>query len=239
MALTGGFIPDSHAWWTIPTALSRGEGGFVVRNETPPLLSPSESRSDFALWATQGGRVFAGDVDGDGLSDLLLAGGRTPWGSPWDTIPVAFSTGSGRFDAVTNRSSPYFASLAVNASAQIVVGDFDGDGRWELALADATHVLIGSARGRSGEFDVVDRPNESLRQRIVAGGRLFGGDFDGDGRTDLLVLGGGQGILLAPSHGDGTFGATAIALPAAWPAPHESDLKLELLRGDRAGRNIS
>jgi hypothetical protein len=71
----------------------------------------------------------AGDVDFDAFSDIVLTGGSLT------TIPVALSNGdfAGTF-RTTNYVFPTFQSLAAQSGVKVVPGDFDGDGRWDLAL---------------------------------------------------------------------------------------------------------
>ena len=83
----------------------------------------------FGAWA-QVSRVAVvpGDYNHDGLMDFALTAG-----TGWSSIPVAFSTGNGGF-TVTNTSVPDFPALAQATGAHVVPGDFNHDGRADLAL---------------------------------------------------------------------------------------------------------
>src|SRR5205085_5734605 len=53
-------------------------------------------------------------------------------GAGWGSIPVASSNGNGTF-AVTNASVVTFPTWAATPGVQVVTGDFNGDGRTDLA----------------------------------------------------------------------------------------------------------
>jgi hypothetical protein len=95
----------------------------------------------------------------------------------------------------------------------IVVGDFNGDGKLDLAVAnfgeDTDHrglfgssvsILIGKGNGTfRAEVNYLD--DGVYRPEYVAVG-----DFNGDGKLDLAVSAGVNFVVL-PGNGDGTFGA--------------------------------
>ncbi len=104
-------------------AFSTGGGQF----NTTALSTPS-----FPQWATTPGvMVVTGDFNGDGKTDLALTGA-----SGWDLVPVAFSTGGGQFNT-TALSTPSFPQWATTPGAIVVTGDFNGDGKTDLALTGA------------------------------------------------------------------------------------------------------
>jgi hypothetical protein len=62
----------------------------------------------------------------------------TRGGAGWWTVPVAFSNGDGTFkitnDTVTNSSRGDFAGWATTPGVQVLVADFNGDGKSDIAL---------------------------------------------------------------------------------------------------------
>jgi hypothetical protein len=95
--------------------------------------------------------------------------------------------------------------------AGIAVGDFNGDGRDDMAVvsqsvAGTIGILISNG---DGTFQPrVDLPTSSSPIDAAAG------DLNGDGKLDLVVVGSATDVLLG--NGDGTFGA-ATAYAAAGP----------------------
>jgi hypothetical protein len=194
IALTGGA-----GWNTIPVAFSNGDGSFRVTNS---------SVSDFPGDATAtGAQAVSGDFDGDGLSDIALTGGQG-----WGIVPVAFSNGDGSFH-VTEQTLFNFPGWAASSGAKAVAGDFDGDGRSDIALTGVTGwntVPVAFSNG-DGTFRVTNVQVANFPTWATqAGATPIAGDFNGDGLSDIALTG-GQGwstIPVAFSNGDGSFRVT-------------------------------
>jgi hypothetical protein len=204
-------LAGAPGWTTIPVAFSNGDGTFTVTNA---------SRPDFAGWAytPYGARLWAGDFNHDGRTDLALTGAGY-----FTTIPVALSNGDGTF-AITNGSSPDFANWAKGSGVQVVTGDFNHDGNTDFALAGAggwVTIPVAFSNG-DGSFTVTNSANPDFAGWAYSpyGARLWAGDFNHDGRTDLALTGAGffTTIPVAFSNGDGSFATTNTSSPefAGW-----------------------
>lgn len=186
-------------------------GGFAVTNVTV---------GSFASWAaTVNAKPLVGDFNGDGRSDVALTGP-----SGWFTLPVAFSNGDGTF-GITNQPITNFAGWAATANAKPLVGDFNADGRADVALTGPSgwsSLPVAFASG-AGNFNVTNAPITNFAVwAATPNAKPLVGDFNHDGRTDIALTGpsGWATLPVAFSNGDGTFNVTnnAIVDFAGWAA---------------------
>jgi hypothetical protein len=217
---TGGFVSnDANAWADVPIEWQVVGTGDYNNDGIDDVLW---RRSDGALtnWLGQHGRSFvsndasaltafskswfvlgAGDFNGDGRADLLWdnedTGSRTTWlGDP-----------DGGF-APTNRTDP------LNAPHYILgLGDFNGDGRddmlWRTPATGQVGIYVANPDGSFTLASSAGNPTATFDWQVAAVG-----DFDADGRDDLIWR-----------HTDGTLinwlaqpnGGFAINYDATWP----------------------
>jgi hypothetical protein len=115
-----------------------------------------------------------------------------------------------------DRTVPSFAA-AVNYAAgnepfAVVTGDFNGDGKLDLAIANfadnTVSVMLGKGDGTFGAAQTYGTDNGPVSIAV--------GDCNGDGKLDLVTANGGGDLSVLLGKGDGTFGpATTVSLPAA------------------------
>ena len=141
-------------------------------------------------------RYFVGDFDGDGFDDLL-------WHYGDAGLHVARSTPTGFKQANWMPGGFGSTDFLPNAS-RYFVGDFNGDDRDDILWhggADGVHVAVSTPGGfvqsnwLPGGFGNGDVVANAARYKV--------GDFDGDGRDDLMWHGGADGVWVARSSGTG------------------------------------
>jgi hypothetical protein len=192
-------LPGGNGWMSVPFALSTRDGGFEVANFLV---------RDFPAWATGARFVLARSVDANGSADLVLVGG-----DGWTTMPVLFSNISFRSSVVANPDVGAFATWSQAPGVRAIDGDYNGDGRGDIALVGArgwTTVPIAFGDGAGG-FSLSNRSLDSFPAWAVAASNIVGADFDGDGDTDIaLVATGWTTVPIAFSNRDGTFRVTNL-----------------------------
>jgi len=126
--------------------------------------------------------VAIGDLNGDGTLDLAVANDSCCFNVL--SISILLGTGSGSFGGATS-----FAAGARPFS--VAIGDLDGDGKPDLAVANFfsgdVSILLGTGTGSFG-----------LATNLDASGRLTSvaiGDLNGDGKPDLAVAGVGSNTV--------------------------------------------
>jgi FG-GAP-like repeat/Cep192 domain 4/HYDIN/CFA65/VesB-like, Ig-like domain/FG-GAP repeat/Protein of unknown function (DUF1573) len=147
---------------TLGVLLGNGDGTFQVQASYATGSEPA--------W------VVAADLNGDGKLDLMTVN----FGVLDYSVSVLLGNGDGTFQ-------PHVDYPAGAEPAYVVTGDFNGDGKLDLAVADEcgvpgiVSILLGNGDGTLG-------PPLSFDTNSFFGGvRLAAGDFNGDGRADLAV----------------------------------------------------
>ncbi len=128
------------------------------------------------------GTLAVADVDGDGDHDVFTAGGAIPGLYPAAARSVLWINRDGRLVADADSSRP-FASAGLVSGATFV--DLTGDGLPELVLA----VEWGPVRVFRNERGRFTDASEAFGTAGLLGlwQCVVAGDFDGDGRPDLLA----------------------------------------------------
>jgi hypothetical protein len=170
--------------------------------------------------------VSSGDLDGDGDLDLVVS-------NEFDnTVSVLRNDGQGRFTADAT------APAVGNHPFGIATGDFNRDGRIDLAVADYGTYPTG---GDLGDVRVLlaDGSGGFTSSTACAVGfgpaALVAEDLDGDGRLDLAVANFlSDNVTVCRGGGDGTFTAVHTLPGGSGPmdidaADLEGDGDLDLL----------
>jgi hypothetical protein len=157
--------------------------------------------------------IAVGDFNGDGKLDLVEAcTGLNE--QPCNLLLILFGNGDGTFMQSFGTPLAFFP-LAFFGSQSMAVGDFNGDGKPDLAVtnsgANGVNVFLNSGGGLSAVF-ASPATGESPSSIAAA-------DFNGDGKLDLAVANSGSNnVTILLGNGDGTF--TVAASPATGTAPN-------------------
>lgn len=126
----------------------------------------------YVPWGVNGDKVAPGDYDGDGKCDFVVVrnsgGGQNAFWMLQTTAGFSYRL---------------FGTAFVGDSGSPIRGDFDGDGKADIAIADGSNPNVGviSYQPSSGG------PFVQFSGAVPSTDSLALGDYDGDGKTDIAV----------------------------------------------------
>jgi len=179
---------------TVGVALGNGDGTFKA-----PVTIPIACG---AVW------VATGDFNGDGKTDLAVA--SVDCGPGTNGVSIFLGNGDGTFTAKGTLTSP------LSNPFSIAVGDFNGDGKMDLAVVDrgaSTDSVFFYFGNGDGTFQA---PVSVSLGGLTASNQIVAADFNKDGHLDVAVSEiNGSNVVVILGVGNGTFQAPrTIALPA-------------------------
>lgn len=206
---------------TIPIAFSFGNGQFLVTNQQASNafcgVVCSGANVPF-LASLPRAKIVTGDFNVDGYTDFAMT---SPF-SNTSSIIVALNAGFGNFQIKTSFAGS-FPTLADRDGAKLLTGDFNKDGYPDLALVGGVNMgSIPTAMSTgSGNFQFMDFVVPNFGSWASTDGvRPVVGDYDGDGYSDIALVGGmwWQSIPVARSLGFGIFAIRngAVKRMPAW-----------------------
>jgi uncharacterized protein (TIGR03437 family) len=150
--------------------------------------------------------LFAMDLDGDGNLDVVIATGHPDvlLPNPYSDYVMAFF---GRGDGTLIGPPTYPTGSRLSS---LVLADFNGDGKPDVAVAAGDLWILLSSGG--GSFRTPVRiPIPASNNSAASADSLAAGDFNGDGKQDLVVgTAYGNGVYVLLGNGDGTFQAPVL-----------------------------
>jgi hypothetical protein len=146
---------------------------------------------------------MVGDFDGDGRTDIVTFTRDNP--AAVGDVYVSLSLGD-RFEPVSLKWHDWFA---ISKEETVAIGDFDGDGRDDMAtwLGTTTRqVYVALSRGTSMAPERVWLDAIGFEPTDV----LLAGDVDGDGRSDLVFFARTRGQVYVARSSGASFGTPSV-----------------------------
>lgn len=183
--------------------LNNGSGQFASPIRSAVLDGSYTSMGDYAL----------ANFRGTGLPDFLAIGASSTMGSSY--IAFAKNNGDGTF-------TPLPVAQPAGAEGMLALGDFNGDGKTDfVAVGSTVNVFLSNGDGTFSAGPTLTFPAST---QGYYPGAVWVGDFNGDGRLDILVqltstLEGVQhhDVYEFLGNGNGTFAAGKDVLQNVGP----------------------
>ena len=213
----------------IGLSVALADGGKLVREIA--LKGPEVMKLD---WNTRA--IQAYDMNHDGLNDLVMANNdrstieilyQLKAGAANDTVPKAVNVN--RWEPVLEDAR--FRKISVTTGVTIydfVVADFNNDGRPDLAYTGDPQAL--TIRYQQADDSWTEKKIAEAPAPIQFVGSMRAVDLNGDGRTDLVVLGQKElAVYLQEKNGE-------FAAPERYALPDDGCYGLEITDVDGDGK---
>jgi hypothetical protein len=193
---------------------------YILRN-TGNIGAISFAPLNVSLFSSSANCLISSDIDGDGKTDLAVTNGSS------NSVSVLRNTGN--IGIISFAAKVDFTTGTSPKS--VSVGDFDGDGKTDLAVANdqSSTVSVFRNTGNAGTISFatkIDFTTGTSPQSVSVG------DFDGDGKTDLAVPN-GSGLSMFRNTGSSgiiSFAPKVDFTIVAWnvaPGDFDGDGKLD------------
>jgi hypothetical protein len=164
--VVGNFGPEYENTGSLGIAIVWGNGDGTFQTDAVSLL----------LAGYDPASLVAEDLDGDGRLDLAAANVLS------NSVSVLLNRGGGKFAPAVNYSTRYLPSDNYTPlPGLLTAGDFNADGRSDLALATADGIqpLMNTGGGRLHAPASIELRNDPISAAAL--------DLNGDGRLDIAV----------------------------------------------------
>ncbi|HXM43940.1 MAG TPA: VCBS repeat-containing protein [Bryobacteraceae bacterium] len=191
-------------------AVVTGFGGYSERGYVSVLLGKAGggllAQTQLDTGAISASGVVIADVNGDGKPDLVIASAVIVGESVQAAVSIMLGNGDGTFQAPVN-----YDAAAGGSAGSIAVGDFNGDGKPDIAMTSGVNsvsILLGNGDGTFQPAVAYAAGAGKSPQYLAVG------DFNLDGNLDLVfVTSASAYVTILLGNGDGTFRA-----PVNYPA---------------------
>lgn len=188
-------IQDATQDGTIRILLGNGDGTF-------------RTRQTIALPGSSGSTITVGDVNGDGVPDLVLL-------VTGPAIITFLGNGDGTFQPAL-LSAAASSQVSQQTSGHIALADFDADGFTDLVFSDGYNAIFPMRGDGHGHFTIEPKlPSYDPGLYLGYGvSDLYAFDVNGDGRPDLVGgNNGGNGSIFNVFLNQGVFSFKPIGYP--------------------------
>ncbi|MDQ0994413.1 FG-GAP repeat protein [Streptomyces sp. V3I7] len=158
----------------------------AISQNTPGVPGAPEAYDTF------GSSYATGDLNGDGFTDLAVGvPAEKSDGADFGIVQILWGGPKGLVHGALTLYGASGANSAYRYGTALAVGDFDGDGRDQLAVTGFAGVSVfGDGFTRTAAPARTELPTAAPSSSVYRGtASVAAGDFDGDGADDLAVSG--------------------------------------------------
>lgn len=133
-----------------------------------------------------GARVVAGDIDGDGIPDIVVSTITQVKTKRYNTVEIySYSNGT------INKKTGIYASASRNsAPLAVAAGDINGDGKAEVIIFDSGYLKVFGLNNNLTAYLIASKAvtyNDGGRQVPIKDASLSAGDIDQDGKAEIIL----------------------------------------------------
>ncbi len=201
---------------TLTFTTPAGQAAVDFAPSNPALLSGTPDVTGYAL------APVVGDFDRDGNLDVAVLGHGEGSGAPAGPLLLLRGDGRGGFAAPESLGLP----AGMDQATALAGGDFDHDGRRDLAIAGGTSSggVVQILRGDGSGGFTAGPPTTVSAAPYPSALELVAADLNRDGKLDLVAAAGGR-LLVLLGDGAGGLGAPRdVGLASEFHKPVVSDL---------------
>jgi hypothetical protein len=233
--------------------LGDGNGGFSIGHSYAQfgnaVVEPGTNGNDSLIFSTNGGFTSL-TGNGDGTFQGIFATPVGPYGFASADLnndgltDLVFPDSQGNLTSAIGRGDGSFITTSGQVPTGVygfpALGDFNADGKIDAVVVFPGQAAVpGGTPARDaqlffykGNGDGTFQPSAAgVDLQVIGAGPIVTGDFNGDGKLDVIV-----GLVFLPGNGDGSFGAPVsiargISCPNVLVADLNKDGKLDLVCG--------
>jgi FG-GAP-like repeat len=162
------------------------------------------------------GGAAVGDFNGDGISDVAVVNATgLPVFSPGESVSILLGSPGGGLRIAQGSPVAIYSGGNQSAAEAIATGDFNADGKLDLAVVDAIHdtvvILLGDG---TGSFHAAGAPIAFSGSGTTS---MALGDFNGDGKMDIAIVNSSITVLLGDGSGSFTEAAGSPQAISGFP----------------------
>jgi hypothetical protein len=206
VAIADATIQDSPVVWRASDGTWYGHENDVASPYMSGNPMPVTTSSTFGGTAPANAQVIMGDVNGDGVDDIVMTKNNGSNATTWQAAHSSYNpvTNLTTFGTTVNSSIATFGGNPITVALNRFLGDINGDGRDDAVVCNNVYNWNGRYSNASGLSSTSGQP--ATYQYGLTGDKALMGDLNGDNMEDIVLY-----RPNTPSGGGTWFGSLSSA----------------------------